>query len=113
MNNSGAVRNALDNLIYQVEKTLRDHREKLSSEEVSSIEEALKEARDLLESEDTEQIRAATDKLMQASHKLAEHMYQAAGAEQTGAGPPPPGDEEQKPPDEDVVDAEFEDVDKS
>ena len=107
------ARNALDNLIYQVEKTLRDHREKLSSEEVSSIEEALKEARDLLESEDTEQIRAATDKLMQASHKLAEHMYQAAGAEQTGAGPPPPGDEEQKPPDEDVVDAEFEDVDKS
>jgi molecular chaperone DnaK len=108
------ARNALDNLIYQVEKTLRDHREKLSSEEVSSIEEALKEARDVLESEDTEQIRAATDKLMQASHKLAEHMYQAAGAEQTGAGPPPPpGDEEQKPPDEDVVDAEFEDVDKS
>ncbi len=84
------ARNALDNLIYQVEKTLRDHREKLSSEEVSSIEEALKEARDVLESEDTEQIRAATDKLMQASHKLAEHMYQAAGAEQTGAGPPPP-----------------------
>ena len=107
------ARNALDNLIYQVEKTLRDHREKLSSEEVSSIEETLKEARDVLESEDTEQIRAATDKLMQASHKLAEHMYQAAGAEQTGAGPPPPGDEEQKPPDEDVVDAEFEDVDKS
>ena len=108
------ARNTLDNHIYQVEKTLRDHREKLSSEEVSSIEEALKEARDVLESEDTEQIRAATDKLMQASHKLAEHMYQAAGAEQTGAGPPPPpGDEEQKPPDEDVVDAEFEDVDKS
>ena len=107
------ARNALDNLIYQVEKTLRDHREKLSSEEVSSIEETLKEARDVLESEDTEQIRAATDKLMQASHKLAEHMYQAAGAEQTGAGPPPPGDEEQKPPGEDVVDAEFEDVDKS
>ncbi|MCH7768958.1 MAG: molecular chaperone DnaK [Nitrospinae bacterium] len=107
------ARNALDNLIYQVEKTLRDNREKLSSEEVSSIEETLKEARDVLESEETEQIRAATDKLMQASHKLAEHMYQAAGAEQTGAGPPPPGDEEQKPPDEDVVDAEFEDVDKS
>ena len=107
------ARNTLDNHIYQVEKTLRDHREKLSSEEVSSIEEALKEARDVLESEDTEQIRAATDKLMQASHKLAEHMYQAAGAEQAGAGPPPPGDEEQKPPDEDVVDAEFEDVDKS
>ncbi len=108
------ARNTLDNHIYQVEKTLRDHREKLSSEEVSSIEESLKEARDVLESEDTEQIRAATDKLMQASHKLAEHMYQAAGAEQTGAGPPPPpGDEEQKPPDEDVVDAEFEDVDKS
>ena len=107
------ARNALDNLIYQVEKTLRDNREKLSSEEVSSIEETLKEARDVLESEEIEQIRAATDKLMQASHKLAEHMYQAAGAEQTGAGPPPPGDEEQKPPDEDVVDAEFEDVDKS
>ncbi len=107
------ARNALDNLVYQVEKTLSEHRDKLSSEDVSSIEVSLKEARDLLESEDTEKIKAATETLMQASHKLAEHMYQTAAGAEAGAGPGPEGAEEPKPPDEDVVDAEFEDVDKS
>ncbi|MFQ5892904.1 MAG: Hsp70 family protein, partial [Nitrospinota bacterium] len=106
------ARNALDNLIYQVEKTLRDHRDKLSSEEVTSIEASLKEARDVLESEETEQIRAATEKLMQASHKLAEHMYQATADAQAGAGPGP-SEEGPKPPEDDVVDAEFEDADNS
>ena len=107
------ARNALDNLVYQVEKTLSEHRDKLPSEDVSSIEASLKEARDVLESEDTEKIKAATETLMQASHKLAEHMYQAAADAQAGAGPGPEGAEEPKPPEEDVVDAEFEDVDKS
>jgi molecular chaperone DnaK len=105
------ARNALDNLIYQTEKTLNEHRDKVSSDDVSNIEEALKEARDVLDSEDTDKLKAATDKLMQASHKLAEHMYQAAAGAQAGAGPSPDAEEE-KPSDEDVVDAEFEDVNK-
>ncbi len=67
----------------------------------------------MLESEDTEKIKAATETLMQASHKLAEHMYQTAAGAEAGAGPGPEEAEELKPPDEDVVDAEFEDVDKS
>jgi molecular chaperone DnaK len=104
------ARNALDNLIYSVEKTLREHRDKLSSEDVSSIEAALKEARDTMESDDIEKLRAATDKLMQASHKLAEHMYQAATGATAGSGSQQEGP---KPPEDDVVDAEFEDVDKS
>ncbi len=105
------ARNALDNLIYQTEKTLSEHRDKLASDDVTSIEAALKEARDVLDSEDTSKIKAATENLMQASHKLAEHMYQAAGGGQ--AGPQAEGGpSEEGPSDEDVVDAAFEDVNK-
>jgi molecular chaperone DnaK len=107
------ARNALDNLIYQSDKTLGEHRDKLPSEDVTNIETALKEARDVLDSEDTDKIKAATENLMQASHKLAEHMYQSAAGAQAGAEAGPGADtQEEKPPDDDVVDAEFEDVNK-
>jgi molecular chaperone DnaK len=107
------ARNALDNLIYQSDKTLGEHRDKLPSEDVTNIETALKEARDVLDSEDTDKIKAATENLMQASHKLAEHMYQSAAGSQAGAEAGPGADtQEEKPPDDDVVDAEFEDVNK-
>lgn len=114
------TRNQLDTMIYTTEKTLNENKDKLPSADVQSLEEALKEAKKELESEDAERMKRAIENLTQASHKLAETMYKTASAGE--AQPPSPGGEaeatQQEPPgdskkDEDVIDAEFEDSDKS
>jgi molecular chaperone DnaK len=109
------ARNRIDGLIYSVEKTLKDHRDKVSAEEAKAVEEALENAKKARDEGSLEGINTATDKLTSASHKLAEVMYKAsqaapppAGAEANGASAPPPGGEAKK---DNVVDAEFVDVD--
>ncbi|RMF67133.1 MAG: molecular chaperone DnaK, partial [Alphaproteobacteria bacterium] len=69
------------------------------------IESALAELKKAMEGDDIDAIRQKTEALAQASHKLAEHMYQQA---QQGEGAAEAGTEKK---DDDVVDAEFEDVD--
>ncbi len=111
------ARNQADSMVYNVEKMLREHRAKISDEDAKSVEEAVEETKKSIQTGDTDGIRAATDKLTQASHKLAEAMYRTAGAESAapqggaapgaGAPPPPAGDK----PKDNVVDAEFVDVD--
>jgi molecular chaperone DnaK len=106
-------RNRIDGLIYSVEKTLKDHRDKVSADEAKNVEEALEAAKKARDEGSVEGMNAATDKLTAASHKLAEVMYKASqaapAAEANGASaPPPPGAEAKK---DDVVDAEFVDVD--
>ena len=104
-------------MIYSVEKTLKDHRDKIGEAEAKNVESALEEAKKVKDSGSAEEITAALDKLTQASHKLAEAMYKASGPQQPGAGAPPPpppsgdaaaGDGKSK---DNVVDAEFVDVD--
>lgn len=110
------ARNEADTLIYSVEKSLKDYGDKLTDEEKKAIEEALegcKKARDT--GTEAQEIKSAIEKLTSASHKLAEHIYQEAQAKQQAAA----GGEAEKPPEEKgeeeekVVEAEFEDVDKS
>ena len=106
-------RNQLDSLVYQTEKTLNEHRDALAAEDVAAVETALKDAKDALQGEDTAAMDRAREQLTQSSHKLAEAMYkqQAEAASATGAN-----DAQQdstadaKSKDDDVVDAEFEDV---
>jgi molecular chaperone DnaK len=109
------VRNEADTLIYTVEKSLRDYGDKLTETEKKDIEEALERCRKLKEtSNEIPEIKSATENLMTKSHKLAEHIYQGAGA-QAGAGAGPSGTgaaSGTKGPEEEVVEAEFEDVDK-
>jgi molecular chaperone DnaK len=110
------VRNQADSLVYQTEKLLNENREKIPANDVSTIEEALKQTKEAIESNDTAQMRTAIDNLTQASHKIAEVMYQQQAQQQAGAQPgpgdpgagPQPGSSQK--PDDDVVDAEFEDV---
>jgi molecular chaperone DnaK len=113
------ARNRADAMIYSVEKTLKEHRSKISDAEAREIEVAVEETRKAMGENDAAKLNAATDKLTQASHKLAEAMYKAAqpgtsgaagdaGAGGNGAAGGP--DSSQKPKD-DVVDAEFVDVD--
>jgi molecular chaperone DnaK len=117
------TRNQLDSVVYNTEKTIRDHRDKLAEADIKAAEEAIGEAKKALESGDGAQMKAAHDKVIAASHKMAEAMYQAA-AHQAGQPAPDgapgaqpggqPSDADAKPGKGDnVVDAEFVDVDEN
>ncbi|MCG2722591.1 MAG: molecular chaperone DnaK [Thermodesulfovibrionales bacterium] len=111
------ARNEADNLVYTVEKSLKEYGDKVSEGEKKEIEEALERCRKVKDTAtDASEIKSATEALMAKSHKLAEHLYKGAGA-QAGEGPAGPSAEGQeqegaKGPEEEVVEAEFEDVDK-
>jgi molecular chaperone DnaK len=104
------ARNHLDSLVYNTEKTLKEHRDKVPAETAAKVEAALAEAKEALKSEDEAVLKSAAEKLIHESHALAEHMYkQASSAQGEGAagGGSAPG--EGKAPEGDVVDAEYED----
>lgn len=105
------ARNEADTMIYSVEKSLKEYGDKLSESEKKDIEAALEKCKGAKDSgADASEIKSSVESLMKASHKLAEHIYEAAGAQQaSGAGAEASGT---KPSEEDVVEAEFEDVDK-
>jgi molecular chaperone DnaK len=108
------ARNRADAMVYNVEKTLKEHRDKVGDAEAKEIEDALAETKKVLNENDPAAINTATDRLTTASHKLAEAMYKSSeqsGA--TGAGPTPGADGGSSGggKKDDVVDAEFVDVD--
>jgi molecular chaperone DnaK len=113
------VRNEADALVYSVEKSLKDYGDKLSESEKKDIEEALERCRKAKDtSQEPSEIKSAVENLTGKSHKLAEHLYKGAGAQpgaEAGAGTGASGAGAQagaKGPEEEVVEAEFEDVDK-
>ncbi|MEO7649109.1 MAG: molecular chaperone DnaK [Bryobacteraceae bacterium] len=107
------ARNRADAMIYNIEKTLKEHRDKVGETEAKNIEQAIEATKKAMAGT-AEELNAATDKLTEASHKLAEAMYKAstpppdgaAGAAGTGAT----GDAGDSKKKDDVVDAEFVDV---
>jgi molecular chaperone DnaK len=108
------TRNRLDNLIYTTEKTLNENRDKLSSDDIRSLEDTLSSAKDALKSGDISRIRRAMDDLTKASHRLAEVLYRRAQEASSYTGEKK---EEKKASggskgDDEVLDAEFEDVKK-
>jgi molecular chaperone DnaK len=103
---SADVRNRADQMIYQVEKTLKENESKFSAEDKAGVEQSLKEAREALEKGDVEEIKAASDRLEKAAHKLAEAMYRTQagpGAPADGPGPDTGGPQGS----DDVIDAEV------
>jgi molecular chaperone DnaK len=109
------ARNEADTLVYTVEKSLKDYGDKLNESERKDIEDAIercKKAKDT--GNDAAEIRSAIEALTSKSHKLAEHIYKGAGEQAgAGAGPSETGAAAgEKGPEEEVVEAEFEDVDK-
>jgi len=74
------AKNQLDSLVYNVEKMLNENRDKISGSDVSNLESAISEARKAMEQGGTDNLKRATENLTKASHKLAEAMYQNAGA---------------------------------
>jgi molecular chaperone DnaK len=102
------TRNRLDGLVYSVEKTLSEHKEKLSAAELGEVNTALEEAKKALESEELEALKGAIEKLEKATHRLAEVMYRDAAK----AGAASPGAAAGAPPAEgEVIDAEVVDTD--
>jgi molecular chaperone DnaK len=109
------LRNQADSMVYSIEKMLKEHRAKISDADAQNVEEALKETHKAMEEGGKDRIQGAMDRLQQASHKLAEAMYQQSSASSPGPGAPADGSSDgagQKEK-EDVVDAEFVDVDDS
>ncbi len=106
------ARNQLDTLVYSTEKSLGEHKEKLPADDIGRLESALEEAKKALESDELAEVEAATQKLTEASHRLAEVMYQAASQEQAGGdgGDGAPQGDAGAAPDDDVIDAEYVDV---
>jgi molecular chaperone DnaK len=109
------ARNQCDAMIHSVQKTLKEHGDKLAGDEKAKIEAALKDAEDALKSGDKDAIQAKTQALTEASHKLAEKMYSQEQAQhQQGQSQPGPDSGAQgggeKPVEGEVVDAEFEEV---
>jgi molecular chaperone DnaK len=108
------VRNRADQLVYQVSKTLADNQDKFTDEDRKPVEDAVAECRTALEGGDAETIKAATDRLEKASHKLAEVMYKSGA--QPGPGDPAPagpGDPGGSAAGDDVIDAEVVTSDES
>jgi molecular chaperone DnaK len=100
-------------MIHSVKKSLADYGDKVSADEKATIEAALKEAEDAVREGDKDTIEAKTNALATASHKLAEQMYQAEqakGGAQPGAEAGAAGHGAGGGADDNVVDAEFEEV---
>jgi molecular chaperone DnaK len=117
------ARNTLDSRVYQMEKLIRENREKLAEGDVKPVEAAIESAKSALASGNLESIQSAIKELESASHKLAEVLYRAsaaagaAGGQGTpGAAPGGPqseGSAGKKGGDGEVIDAEYVDVDES
>ncbi|MCP4295901.1 MAG: molecular chaperone DnaK [Proteobacteria bacterium] len=114
------IKNQADSLIFQCEKTLTESADKISDEEKSEIESAISDLKSKLETDNHEDIKAAVEALTQSFHKASESIYKAAAEQQGqasegGAAPgddPGAGDDQKKKKDdENVVDADFEEID--
>ena len=101
------TRNQADTMIHSSEKNLSEYGDKVTADEKAAIEKDVKALKDLLESEDLEKIKSALEALTQSSMKLGEAMYKE---QQATAGAAEPNQGDGQPKDENVVDADFEEV---
>ena len=109
------ARNTADSMAYGTEKMLKENEDKVSAEDKKEIEDAIAALREVLAKEDAtvEEIKEAQEKIEAASHKLAQAMYeQASQADGAAEGAPESDGGANGAPAGDVVDAEFEEVDK-
>jgi len=109
------ARNHAESLVHDTEKNVAEYGDKVSPDDKAAIEAAIQETKDALEDEnaDAETLKAKTDALMQAAMKLGEAMYKASQAEGAAAegGSEQAAEAGSDSKDENVVDADFEEVD--
>ncbi len=102
--------NQADSLVYQTEKTLKEHGEKLDEAEKKEVEDAKEDLKKAVESKDVEGIKTKSEALSTLVYKLSEKIYKDTAAE--GDAGAPQEDPSSAPADDDVVDAEFKEVDE-
>jgi molecular chaperone DnaK len=118
------ARNRLDGILYQSEKMVKENREKIEAGDLKTVEDAIEDARKAITEGGVARLRSATENLEKSLHKIAEVLYKAneaagaaqanaagagAGGEAPGAAGASGGPAGKKP--EDVIDAEYVDVD--
>ena len=116
------ARNRLDGLVYSVDKTFSESKDKLDSAAASEIEAAIAESKTALAGEDSDAMNNAFERLQTASHKLAEVLYSQTGAAGQGGEETPGGEQASSASagadggttggDDNVIDAEYVDVDE-
>jgi molecular chaperone DnaK len=104
------ARNEADNRIYQIEKLLKEHADKLSDGDKRPIQAAVERVKQAASGDDVGAIRTALSELEQASHAMAQHLYRSQQPAGDGAGAQPAGDGQggASKGKDDVIDAEFE-----
>jgi molecular chaperone DnaK len=109
------AKNSAEQLIYQTERQLKEHGDKVSGDVRGNIEGALNNLKEAVKSDDGERIKKAAENLQQASFKLGEEIYKSAGPKGPGPSPAPEAQTDrgtkeggEKKKDEDVIDAEYE-----
>ena len=111
------ARNQADNLVYSTEKLVQDNRDKIPEADAKAVEAAIAETRKAMEGGDVEAIKQSMEKLQQASHQVAQAMYQqtqqSGPAESQPGGPGGPENPAGGAQEDDgqVIDAEYVDVD--
>jgi len=104
------TRNNADSLVYSTEKSLNEYGDKVSEEDRNAIQQAIDKLKESLKGENIEAIKADTEALTQASHKLAEAMYAQAAAEQATSTSDDDSVATDADADETVIDVEAEEV---
>ncbi len=107
------VKNQADSLVFQVEKNIKEHGDKISPEDKSKIEADLKDLKDALEKNEIETIKQKTQDLTQSSMKMGEAMYKDQQSSETPGGEQPKQEDNtsETKSDDDVIDADYEEVD--
>jgi molecular chaperone DnaK len=100
------AKNKASTSVYEIEKMLKEHGDKLDAGSKSAIEAAVAKVKEAEKGDDPAAINSAVEALQQASYAMAQHMYGQAGA--AGAQPGGDGQPEPAPKDDGVIDAEFE-----
>lgn len=106
------AKNQADNMIYTTEKTLKEHGDKISQSDRDAVTRALDRLKSLKDSNDAGEIKKAIDELTEASHKLAQAMYESAAKARGGGGGGSStsggAKEKGKGKGEEVIDADYE-----
>ncbi|MBQ4084570.1 MAG: molecular chaperone DnaK [Alphaproteobacteria bacterium] len=105
------AKNKAESLVHTTEKSLKEHGDKISASEKEAIETAIKDVKDVMDGDDLDAINNKTESLMNASMKLGEAMYKAT-QEQATASEGATAETSEKKEDDNVVDADFEEVKK-
>ncbi len=102
------ARNEADNMCYQLEKTMKEHSEKMQDGDKKPLEDAIAKVREAAKTDDADAIKSAVAELEQASHAFSKAMYESAGAQEESSPASEAESTDSSPAEDDAIDAEFE-----